>query len=313
MEAITFTDFGPATNLKPTNVPAPEPKDEEVVVDVKAIGVNPVETVIRSGMAFTQAFEALPYKVLGWDIAGKVVQQGPKAEHWEIGDPVFGMVHFPNPALGYAARVCAPEMQLTRIPDTVTYTDAAAACLAALTAYQGLFHHGGLEQGQQIAILNAGGGVGHFAVQLAKQVGATVYATASDQKNRFLETLGADHPVDYRTQDLNDVAQGLDLVLDGAGGEATQQGLKALKKGGRLVSLMPNATDLPDKAAREGKTGQIMMVEPSGKDMEAIAASLAKGDLRPHIEANYLFHEMYKAHQHLEAGHTAGKVVATRP
>jgi NADPH:quinone reductase-like Zn-dependent oxidoreductase len=311
MEAVTLSAFGPPSNLQTGNIPDPRPSQTDVLVKVKAIGTNPVETAIRSGMAFTEAFENLPHRVLGWDIAGEVVEVGSRVQQWQKGDPVFGMVNFPEPAYGYAAYVAAPADQIAKIPFGTSYPEAAGACLAALTAYQGLFQYGELQAGQKAVVLNAGGGVGHFAVQMAKHAGAEVFGTASGAKLPFLQHLGADHPIDYHNTAVDKVLQDADLVFDGVGGEATDQGLNALKLGGKMVSLMPTATDLEQKAQQQGKEGQLMMVKPSGTDMDNIAQLLHKDELRPHIEAAYLFREAYKAHQHLEAGRTAGKVILT--
>ena len=311
MEAITLSSFGPPFNLQPENIPDPRPSEQEVVVRVRAIGINPVETAIRSGMAFTEAFENLPHKVLGWDIAGDVVEVGAQVQQWQQGDPVFGMVYFPQPAYGYAAYVSAPADQIAKVPSNTSYQEAAGACLAALTAYQGLFRYGELQAGQKAVILNASGGVGHFAVQLAKQRGAEVFGTASGAKAPFISQLGVDHTVNYHDTTVDQALQDADLVLDGAGGKATDQALNALRPGGKVVSLMPTATDLREKAQQQGKEGQLMMVKPSGADMENLAQLLSEGALHAHIEAAYLFREAYKAHKHLEAGRTAGKVVLT--
>lgn len=311
MEAVTFSAFGPPTNLRTENIPDPRPGQTEVVVKVKAVGINPVETAIRSGMAFTEAFENLPHKVLGWDIAGEVVEVGADVQQWQKGDPVFGMVKFPEPAYGYAAYVAAPADQIAKIPFGTSYTEAAGACLAALTAYQALFQYGSVQTGEKAVMLNASGGVGHFAIQMAKHAGAEVFGTASGAKMPFLQQLGVDHPINYHDTDVDKVLQDADLVFDGAGGEATNQGMSALKSGGKIVSLMPTATYLEEKARQQGKKGQLMMVKPSGNGMENIAQLLNRGELQPHIEAAYLFREAYKAHKHLEAGRTAGKVVLT--
>ncbi len=311
MDAVTLSSFGPPSNLRTENIPDPRPAQTEVVVNVRAMGVNPVETAIRGGMAFTEAFEDLTHKVLGWDIAGEVAEVGDQVQQWKVGDPVFGMVKFPEPAFGYAEYVAAPEDQIAKIPNNTSYHEASGACLAALTAYQGLFQYGSLQAGWKALILNASGGVGHFAVQLAKNAGAEVFGTSSVAKRPFLQQLGVDHPINYHKTPVDKVLQDADLVFDGAGGEAIDQGLNALKPGGKIVSLMPTATDLEEKAHQQGKDGQLMMVKPNGTVMENIAQLLNRGELRPHIEAAYLFREAYKAHEHLENGRTAGKVVLT--
>jgi NADPH:quinone reductase-like Zn-dependent oxidoreductase len=312
MEAIVFNDFGPATNLQPATIPDPVIQADQVLVKVKAIGVNPVEVAIRSGMAFTEPFEKLEHKVLGWDIAGVVTQAGSKVTNFREGDPVLGMIDFPQPTYGYAEYVAAPADRLARIPDTISYQEAAGATLAALTAYQGLVHYGNVQHGHKVVILNASGGVGHYGVQIAKHSGATVIGTASAAKADFLQKLGVDQHVDYRQHTIDEVVQDADVLLHGAGVDV-DQALNAVKRGGRVISLIPTASDLEAKAEQQGKTGQLIMVQPSGADMQAIADLLASGAMASHIEAAYPLREAYKAHQHLEEGHTSGKVVLTVP
>ena len=252
MEAITFTEFGPATNLQPETIPDPVIQADQVLVRVKAIGVNPVEIAIRSGMAFTEAFEKLDHKVLGWDIAGEVTQTGSQVTSLQEGDPVFGMVHFPEPAYGYAEYVSAAADHLARIPANITYQEAAGATLAALTAYQGLVHHGNLQQGQKVVILNASGGVGHYAVQIAKNNGAEVIGTASAAKGEFLQQLGVDQHVDYNQHNIDEVVQDADLLLHGAAAVDVDQALNAVQEGGSMISLIPTASDLEDRARQQG-------------------------------------------------------------
>ncbi len=311
MEAITFTEFGPATNLQPETIPDPVIQADQVLVRVKAISVNPVEVAIRSGMAFTEAFEKLDHKVLGWDIAGEVTQTGSQVTSLREGDPVFGMVHFPEPAYGYAEYVSAAADHLARIPANITYQEAAGATLAALTAYQGLVHHGNLQQGQKVVILNASGGVGHYAVQIAKNKGAEVIGTASAANGEFLQQLGVDQHVDYNQHNIDEVVQDADLLLHGAAAVDVDQALNAVQEGGSVISLIPTASDLEDRARQQGKSGKLMMVQPSGRDMQALAELLRSGEIVSNIEAAYPLREAQKAHQHLEEGHTRGKAVLT--
>lgn len=312
MEAIVLSDFGPAGNLQPATIPDPVINDEQVLVTVKAIGVNPVETAIRSGMAFTDAFENLDHKVLGWDIAGYVSQVGSEVKGVKAGDHVFGMVDFPSPAYGYAAYVAASSEHLAPIPHNISYQEAAGATLAALTAYQGLMHHGKLQKGQKVVILNASGGVGHYAVQIAKNAGAEVIGTASSAKSDFLKEIGVDYHVDYHKHTIDEVVREADLLLHGAGAVDADEALNSVRKGGKVISLIPTAQDLPEKAENQGKQGELMMVKPSSKDMQAIADLLGSGAIKSYIEKAYPFKEAHKAHQHLEEGHTKGKVVITR-
>lgn len=311
MKAAVLQDFGSVDNFSIEDVSLPSIHDEEVLIQTKAVGINPVETVIRAGKAFTEAYENLDYKILGWDVSGIVSKAGPNVKHLKEGDEVFGMVKFPDPAFAYAEYLTAPESDLALKPDDPTHEETAGATLAALTAYQGLIHHAGIRPGQKVLILAAGGGVGHYAVQIAKAYGCRVIGVASAEKRDFVRKCGADEHIDYKTRKFEDVVTDADVVLDGVGGEHSYRALNALKKGGIVISLLAIATDLPDKAAIQGKQGQIMMVQPSGKDMTQIAELLGAGKLKTHITETYPLEQIGRAHMHLENGKTQGKVVIT--
>lgn len=309
MKAIHLEDFGSADNFKVIDAEVPGIQPNEVLVEVKAFAINPVETVIRAGYAFTEAFENLEPRVLGWDIAGKVVNVGDQVTDFQDGDPVFGMLKFPEPAMGYAAYTAAPTEHLAKIPNNATWEEAAGASLAALTAWQGLLEYGNLQQGEKVLILAAGGGVGHFAIQMAKYQGAYVIGTASAEKRSFIQYLGADEHIDYRSQSFETLVSDADLVLDAAGGDDTYRALDAVKAGGRIVSLIPTANDLADKAKDQNKSAQVMMVQPSGGHMEAIARLMEDGHVKTYIDQLYTMEAIDKAHEHVESGRTKGKVV----
>jgi NADPH:quinone reductase-like Zn-dependent oxidoreductase len=246
--------------------------------------------------------------ILGWDIAGIVTES--KAEEFEAGDEVFGMVNFPGHGRAYAEYVAAPADQLALKPGYISFESAAATTLAALTAWQAFSDHGRLRAGQRVLIHAAAGGVGHFAVQIARHTGAYVIGTASAENKDFVLGLGANEVIDYKTQRFEEVAKNIDFVLDTIGGEYIDRSLQVIKKGGTLVSIPSSANaGVQEKAKAKGIFGLPMMVQSSGEDMQHIAQLLGDGVLRAEVSKVFPFGQMGEAHLAVETGKTRGKVV----
>lgn len=309
MKAAVLNAFGDAGQLGVQEVAEPSIQPHELLVEVKAFSINPVETLIRGGYAFTEAYENQDPAILGWDVSGKVVEVGQYVTHFQAGDEVFGMVKFPEPAGAYAKLVAAPKSHVTEKPTNVSHEQAAASTLAALTAWQSLVNVAQIQKGQKVLILNASGGVGHFAVQMARHFGAYVIGTSSGRNKDFVINLGADEHIDYEQETFEDRINDADVVLDGVGGEVSYRALQATKEGGTLITLLAIATDLPEKAKEQGKSSHIMMVQPSGADMNRIAQLLEARNIVPHIEKSYALDEIAQAHRHVEGRRTRGKVV----
>ena len=200
-----------------------------------------------------------------------------------------------------------PESELARKPKSIDFVHAAGVPLAALTAYQALFDKAGLKEGQSVLIHAGAGGVGHFAIQLAKAKGAKVYATASENHLAFLKELGADVTIDYKTQKFEDVAKDMDVVLDSIGGETQARSLGCLKKGGYLVSIVAP----PDQKKLEelGLKGSIMLVTPNVKELDEIGALIEAKKLKCVVSETVPLAEAKRAHELSEGGHTQGKIV----
>ena len=216
MQAVTQSRFGGSDVLEITDIAKPTPLATEVLVAVRAAGVNPVDAAVRSG-----AFPILgpPPFILGWDLSGVVTDVVPGVNRSAVGDEVYGMPMFPRPAGAYAEFAAAPSRQLARKPRTLDHVHAAALPLAGLTAWQALVDVAGVQPGQRVLIHAAGGGVGHLAVQIAKHLGAEVTATASASKHRFVRDLGADHVIDYHKVDFTEQVRDMDVVLELVGGD----------------------------------------------------------------------------------------------
>ncbi|MBC9716514.1 NADP-dependent oxidoreductase [Streptomyces sp. TRM66268-LWL] len=304
MRAVLQQSFGGPEVLRITETDRPAPLGGEVLVKVHAAGVNPVDLAVRAG-ALPLLGEP-PFGV-GWDISGVVEQAGPGAR-FKPGDEVFGMPFFPRAATAYAEYVAMPSRQVARKPESLTHTEAAAVPLAALTAWHGLVDAAGIRAGQRVLIHRAAGGVGHFAVQIAKARGARVTALTSAANHDFVRELGADEVIDYRTTDYTEAARDLDVVFDSS--SEGENALKVLRPGGTLVSIMEHwNTELAARIEAAGRRFAGVSVEPDYASLEAIAALIDQGLVRPHVAQTLPLEEAPKAHELVGSGRTRGKVV----
>jgi NADPH:quinone reductase-like Zn-dependent oxidoreductase len=308
MRAIRQQTLGGPEVLELADVPRPEPGPTEVLVRVAAAGVNPVDwKVCRRGVMLGD-----PPFTVGWDVAGVVEEAGWGATRFTPGDRVFGMPRFPGEAAAYAEYVTSPSRQLARTPDGLSDVEAAGLPLAGLTAWQALVETAGVGPGTRVLVLAAAGGVGHFAVQIAKARGAHVLGTASAAKHAFLTELGADDAIDYTTDDVAERAGEVDVVLDLVGGEAGTAALPALRDGGSFV-VVPSPRDIA--ALREQAGGRVrvtsILVEPDRTGLEALAGLVDEGALRVHVERTFPLEEAGRAHELGETGRTTGKLVLT--
>nr|WP_203673290.1 MULTISPECIES: NADP-dependent oxidoreductase [unclassified Streptomyces] len=306
VRAVIQKSFGGPEVLEVVETERPKPLSGEVLVKVHASAVNPVDVAVRSG-AFPLLGEP-PFGV-GWDISGVVEEAGPGAR-FEVGDEVYGMPFFPRAATGYAEYVAVPSRQVARKPASIDHVHAAAIPLAALTAWQGLVQAAEVTKGDRVLIQRAAGGVGHFAVQIAKARGAHVIAIASAARHDFVRGLGADEVIDYRTTDFTEAVKDVDVVLD-----STAQGdlsLGVLRPGGVLISILEHGN--PELAARVQAAGRRfagVSVEPDYAALEAIAELVDAGLIRPYVEETFPLAEVGKAHELVASGHVQGKIVLT--
>lgn len=310
MKAIILKEPGGPENLIITDIPVPVPQKGEVLVKVKAISINPVDIKTRKGLAVYTTLKDDKPLILGWDIAGEVVQAGEDVTLLEEGDEVFGMINFPGHGRAYAEYVAAPATQLAEIPELVSTQEAAAGTLAALTAWQVLVDEAKLQAGERVLIHAAAGGVGHFAVQIAKYLGAFVIGTASEANYDFVKELGADDFVDYTQEKFEDVVKDADVVFDTVGGDNPLRSLKVLKEGGRLIGIAGGITDEVKQQAQSRKIkAWSYLVHSNGDDMEQIAELMEAGTIKAYIFKEYSFDQMAEAHRQSETGKTKGKIV----
>ena len=305
MRAVVVEQWGGPETLVEREVERPEPGLNEVLVRVHAAGVNPVDWKTRASGALIE-WGAVP--AVGWDVSGTIEAVGPGVSIHRPGDEVFGMPLFPRQAGGYAEYVVAPARHFAPKPAGLTHVDAAALPLAALTAWQALVDVADVRPGQRVLVHAAAGGVGHFAVQIAKARGAHVIGTASAAKHDLVRELGADEVIDYRAVRFEDAVSDVDVVLDGLGGETAERSLKVLRSGGRLITL-PGPDDVP--AARDGVRASWMLVEPDHLGLREIAALVERGAVKPVVETVLPLEEAAEAHRIGELGRTTGKIVLT--
>jgi NADPH:quinone reductase-like Zn-dependent oxidoreductase len=310
MRAIRQSVLGGPEVLEEVVVERPSPGPSEVLVRVRAAGVNPTDWKHRA----TGGFLKEPPFVLGWDVSGVVEAVGLGVAVFKPGDEVFGMLPYPFGVGSHAEYVTAPARAFARKPASVDHEQAGALPLAALTAWQVLVDTADVRPGQRVLIHAAAGGVGHLAVQIAKARGAHVIGTASAAKHDFLRELGVDEPIDYRETDFAETVRDVDVVLDTIGGDYRFRSLRVLRPGGLLVSILPGgATDFIEEAEKLGVRAVEMLVEADHAGMNAIAGLVEEGKLRATIAGSFPLAEAAKAHALGDTGRTTGKLVLTLP
>lgn len=310
MKVMILSEAGGIENLLPQEIDKPKPKEGEVLVKVKAISINPVDVKTRKGGALYGSLKEDGTVILGWDISGTVEAVGEKVTAFKEDDEVFGMVNFPGHGKAYAEYVVAPASHLAPKPVSISHEQAAATTLAALTAWQVLVQQANLKAGQHVLIHAAAGGVGHFAVQIAKLLGARVSGTASAANRDLVIGLGADHFIDYTTEDFTTAVTDVDVVLDPIGGDTTEKSIRVLKQGGTLVSIVGGAKEpVQQLAAQKGVTAKNYLVQSSGEDMQQLATLLVEAHFKPIISQTFSFYQVADAHKQIETGRTRGKIV----
>ncbi|NED11844.1 NADP-dependent oxidoreductase [Streptomyces sp. SID9124] len=306
MRAIVQHTYGGPEVLTETELPLPEPGVGEIRVRVAAAGVNPTDWKHRDG--------TIPYDhglpaTTGWDVAGVVDKVGPGVTIFDEGDAVFGMLPYPYEPGGYAEYAKGPARAFAAKPDSIDFTQAAALPLAALTAWQALNDTAGLTRGQRVLIQGGAGGVGHLAVQIARHLGADVTATASAADAEFVRSLGADHVFDYRTTTIGDVLTDADVALVPLTGRTRLESLRAVRRGGVLVSLLGADDEALALAGERGVRYRSMMVQSDHAGMRAVADMAATGALRVTVHSTLPLSSAAEAHRLGEAGKIDGKLV----
>lgn len=332
MKAVRLHAFGAPEVLVYEDASIPDPKAEEVLVRVHAVGLNPPDWYLRDG------YRSLPPEwqpnpkfpmILGSDVSGVIERVGAGVTEFSVGDVVYAMVRFPADVMeggkAYAEYVSVPVTEIAHKPDGIDHFHAAAAPMSLLTAWQFLIDLGHDEPnpfqsykhtpvplaGKTVLVNGAGGGVGHLAVQLAKWQGAHVIAVASGKHEALMRELGADRFIDYTQTAADAIVQDVDLVLDTVGGKDAARFLRVLKQGGALFLVYPLGFDAQEEAARLGITVSSIQVRSSGAQLKDVARLLDDGTLRVVIDSIFPLAEAARAHERAAAGGNQGKIVLT--
>lgn len=294
-------------------VERPSPAAGEVLIEMAAAGLNPVDTQVRAGSWVPDAM-GRPPMILGWDVAGVIAELGDRmVSSLEPGDRVFGMPSFPELARCDAEYVIAREEHIARAPAALGDEQAGALPLAGLTAWQAL-DRAGVQEGDRVLVQAAGGGVGHLAVQIAKARGAHVIGTARPEKHDLLCELGVDEPVDYTAGPLDQAVSAVDVVIElvSEDDEGLTASLGILRRGGRLVVIAGDLTErLRTVAEEQGKDATEMLVAPERAALESLASLANAGRLNVHIDAAFALDRAPEAHRRQESGRVTGKLVLT--
>lgn len=329
MKAVIAETYGGPEVLELTDVADPQVGPNGVLVQVHASSVNPVDWKLRKGLLSPIVSVRFPV-IWGCDLSGVVEKVGSAVTLFKPGDEVYGFKHgkVAKTYRGtYAEYAVVPENALARKPAKLSHEEAAAIPLAALTAWQAMVEQGKLAAGQKVLVHAAAGGVGVFAVQIAKALGAYVAATVGPKNQDLLRELGADLPIDYTREKIEDKLSGCDFVLDGVGQSVWPASLRVLRRGGRLATLSPPIPEEKSgklkffsttiagvaagmmRASLGGKRLIIVSVKPRGGDLEKINALIEAGKLRPVIEKTFSLDQIAEAHRLSEQGHVRGKLV----
>ncbi len=307
MKAVVIEQYGGKDELKLKELDIPKIREDQVLIEMHATSINPVDWKIREGYLK----DAIPFEfpvILGWDAAGVIAKKGNKIENFNVGDRVFARPE--TSANGtYAEYIATEETLLAKIPDNISFEEAASIPLATLTAWQCLVDIGSLINGEKVLIHAGAGGVGSMAIQLAKSLGAFVATTGSEKNEKFLKDLGADLVINYEKQAFEKELKNYDLVFDTLGGDIQNKSYMVLKEGGKLVTIV----NQPDEkiASKYGVKASFHMLIPNGSQLIEIAKLLKNGKLKPIVGQVFEFSEkgLQDAHALSETHHTKGKIV----
>lgn len=311
MRASYFEEFGELDQIKTGTLERPEAGEGEVLIRVRAAGVNPVDAAVARGMlqqAVPAKFPAIP----GWDLAGEVKERGHAARRFDEGDEVYAYARRPTVQHGtFAEYVALPECYLARRPQTITMTEAGGIPLVGLTAYQALFQAGDLSEGDTLLILGASGGVGTLAIQLAKTAGAAVIGVAGERNQAYMKELGADETIDYTAGDIGEavralVREDIDFIFHCSRGDSLDQSIDTLKSGGQLVSITNS-----QPGVRDDIRFQYVFVEPNARQLKHLQELVDEDSIKIPVSKTFGLEDTGKAIREIESLHTRGKTVIT--
>jgi NADPH:quinone reductase-like Zn-dependent oxidoreductase len=315
MQAMLIRRYGGPDNLELGEVPAPRPGPGEVLLRVRASSVNPVDAAIRAGMLKYFVRLRLP-AVLGVDIAGEVVELGAGVTRFVVGDRVFAYMGIGRGG-GYAELAVVPESFLGHVPASLSWAEAGTVPGVGATAFEALTAHAPVRAGMKVFVNGGAGGVGTYAIQIAKALGAEVTATCSASKEALVRELGADHVIDYTKGDPFATGRdAYDVVLNCVRGPSLAPMRALLRAGGVIVTVTGMPQDSVFAKVRNlfsSRRTVVMTVDTSGANLDGLAKMIERGDVRPIVEKTYGWSELAEAHRRVEAGRVAGKIAIVSP
>lgn len=329
MKALILYHYGNMDGVRAGEMPDPELQENDVLVQIHAASVNPVDLKIREGKLKTILPYRLPF-ILGNDLAGIIVEVGPRVRRFKPGDEIYTRPD--KDRIGaFAEFISVKENAVAIKPKKLSMEEAASIPLVGLTAWQALIERAQLQRGQKVLIHSGSGGVGTFAIQLAKYLGAMVATTTSTNNLNWVKNLGADIVIDYKKQDFETILHDYDVVLDTLGGEVLEKSLRVLKPGGKLISISgPPDPDfakevglnwilrlavrlLSYRIRKKAKDRHVdysfLFMRPSGDQLREIASLIDSGKIRPVVDRIFPFESTKEALTYVEKGHAKGKVV----
>jgi NADPH:quinone reductase-like Zn-dependent oxidoreductase len=310
MKAVVINQYGSKEELVEQEVNKPKAEANQVVVKLEATSINPIDWKLREGYLKEMYDWEFPI-ILGWDVAGVITEIGSNVTKWRVGDRVFSRPDTTRFG-SYAEYTAVDEHLLAKLPDSISYEEAAAVPLAGLTAWQVLFTHGDLKEGETVLIHAGAGGVGMYAIQLAKNAGAHVITTASEKNHELLYSLGADQVIDYKKENFEEILKDIDLVFDTMGGEVAENSYKVIKPNtGRLITIVGEPNH--DTAKSHNVLAKGIWLQPDGDQLQRMAELMEEKKIKSIVGATFPFSRqgIYDAHALSETHHAVGKIVIT--
>ncbi|MEK4111742.1 NADPH:quinone reductase-like Zn-dependent oxidoreductase [Paenibacillus sp. DS2363] len=310
MKAVVINQYGSKEELVEQEVNKPRAEANQVVVKLEATSINPIDWKLREGYLKEMYDWEFPI-ILGWDVAGVITEIGSNVTKWKVGDRVFSRPDTTRFG-SYAEYTAVDEHLLAKLPDSISYEEAAAVPLAGLTAWQVLFTHGDLKEGETVLIHAGAGGVGMYAIQLAKHAGAHVITTASEKNHELLYSLGADQVIDYKKENFEEILKDIDLVFDTMGGEVAENSYKVLKPNtGRLITIVGEPNH--DTAKSHNVLAKGIWLQPDGDQLQRMGDLMEENKIKSIVGATFPFSRqgIYDAHALSETHHAVGKIVIT--
>lgn len=308
MKAIVIRGYGTPDVLQYEDIERPRLQPMQLLVKVHASSVNPIDWKIRKGMLQLITGYRFPM-ILGFDVAGEVVEVGSGVTRFKPGDSIYGSTSFPGGA--YAEFAAIPENQAAAKPTNLNYQEAAVVPLAALTALQGLRDQGNIQSGQTVLINGAAGGVGIFAVQIAKALGGEVTGVSSTKNLEFVKSWGADQVIDYTQQDFAKGTAKYDIIFDVVGKRSPTDAKRVLKPNGVYITTLPSPESLVQSvltAVIPGQKVKLVVEKPNSPDLIYLKELIEAGKIRPVIDRTFPLQELAAAHAYSETERTVGKI-----